>query len=66
VVQSTRDSYLPAEAAVRLFGPDTATRRFRAIEAHNHNFGGARREMYDALRTSLDWIETLIRPRDTR
>jgi Bacterial virulence protein (VirJ) len=63
VVQSTRDSYLPADAAARLFGPDTDTRRFRAIEARNHTFGGARREMYDALRASLEWIETLIRPR---
>jgi hypothetical protein len=66
VVQSTRDSYLPAEAAARLFGPDTATRRFRAIEARNHSFGGARREMYDALKASLEWIETLIPSGDSR
>jgi hypothetical protein len=66
VVQATRDSYLPAKAAARLFGPDTASRRFRAIEARNHSFGGARREMYDALRTSLEWIEALIHPKDTR
>ena len=66
VVQSTRDSYLPAEAAARLFGPDTATRRFHAIEARNHSFGGARREMYDALKASLEWIETLIPSGDSR
>jgi hypothetical protein len=64
VVQSTRDSYLPADAAARLFGPDTESRRFRAIEARNHTFGGARREMYDELKASLEWIETLIRPND--
>jgi dienelactone hydrolase len=62
VVQSTRDSYLPADAAARLFGPDTETRRFRPIDARNHTFGGARREMYDALKGSVEWIETLIRP----
>jgi hypothetical protein len=64
VVQSTRDSYLPADAAARLFGPDTETRRFRPIDARNHTFGGARREMYDALKESVEWIETLIRPKE--
>jgi hypothetical protein len=66
VVQSSRDSYLPAEDAARLFGPDTPTRRFRAIDARNHSFGGARDEMYAAVRTSLQWIEDLARPEDTR
>jgi Bacterial virulence protein (VirJ) len=66
VVQSTRDGFLPADAAARLFGPDTTTRRFRAIDAWNHNFSGARREMYDAARASLRWIDELIYPEDTR
>jgi hypothetical protein len=60
VVQSTRDSFLPADAAARLFGPETPTRRFRAIDARNHSFGGAREQMYLTVRRSLRWIESLI------
>ncbi len=60
VVQSTRDQFLPADRALGLFGPDTPTRRFRSVEAANHNFGGRRQEMYDAARTALDWIMTLV------
>jgi hypothetical protein len=56
VVQSTRDQFLPAKSAATLFGPETPTRRFRAIEAHNHSFGGARDEMYSAVREALEWI----------
>lgn len=56
VVQSTRDNFLPAAEAARLFGPETATRRFRAIDAGDHSFGGSRQMMYDAAREALDWI----------
>jgi hypothetical protein len=57
VIQSTRDNYLPAAAARALFGPDTARRRFIAIEARNHSFSGARGEMYEAMQESLVWID---------
>lgn len=56
VIQSTRDSYLPAEAARSLFGPDTELRRFFAIPAHNHSFGGARDEMFQRMEASLSWL----------
>lgn len=56
VVQSTRDRFLPADEAARLFGADSATRRFRAIDARDHSFGGSRRQMYDAAREALAWI----------
>jgi hypothetical protein len=56
VVQSTRDQFLPAAAAAQLFGPDTPTRRFRAIEARNHSFAGARKLMYQGCREAFDWI----------
>ena len=56
VIQSTHDHFLPAAAAAQLFGADTPTRRFRAIEAQNHSFGGARDEMYQACKEALDWI----------
>jgi hypothetical protein len=66
VVQSSHDSYLPAPAAQRLFGADTATRRFIAVRARNHSFSGARDEMYDAVDASLRWINGLLYRDDTR
>ena len=66
VVQSTRDGFLPAEAAARLFGPDTPTRRFRAIEARNHSFAGARDAMYEAVNESLQWINAQLHWQATR
>ena len=56
VVQSTRDHYLPAAAARTLFGPDTPYRWFQPIEAHDHSFGGARDQLYDAMKRSLTWL----------
>jgi len=56
VIQSTHDQYLPAADARELFGPDTPTRRFIAIEAADHNFGDARTSMYDELHRNLDWL----------
>jgi fermentation-respiration switch protein FrsA (DUF1100 family) len=56
VIQSTRDNYLPAAAARTLFGPDTAHRRFQAIDARNHSFGGARSQLYVAMRQALAWV----------
>ena len=56
VVQSTRDHYLPADEARQLFGVDTPTRWLQAIEAANHSFGGARSQLYQAMRRAIDWI----------
>ena len=56
VVQSTHDQYLPAAKARALFGPDTERRWFQPIEAHNHNFGGARSRMYSAVQAALVWV----------
>lgn len=66
VVQSTHDDYLPADAARPLFGPDTDRRQFRAVDARNHSFGGAREEMYDTVQGSLDWIDGLIETAEDR
>ncbi len=63
VIQSTRDNYLPAAAARALFGPDTAHRRFRAINAGNHSFKGARSELYDAMRAALAWVCVSTQPK---
>jgi hypothetical protein len=56
VIQSTHDNYLPAAAARALFGPDSAHRRFRAIDAGNHSFRGARSELYEAMRAAVAWV----------
>jgi pimeloyl-ACP methyl ester carboxylesterase len=60
VVQSTRDNYLPAARARELFGPDGPNRRFVAVDARDHSFGGAREELYEQVRLSLDWISARI------
>jgi pimeloyl-ACP methyl ester carboxylesterase len=56
VIQSTRDPYVPAAAARRLFGPDSEDRRFISVEARGHTFGGAREELLQRVRESLEWI----------
>lgn len=58
VIQSTHDRYLPAEKAREQFGPDTAHRWFQTIDATNHNFGGARDRMYDAIQAAVNWVVT--------
>ena len=60
VVQSTRDNYLPAAAARKLFGPDNPHRWFQPIEAGNHSFSGARPQLYEAIDRSLTWIDGLL------
>jgi hypothetical protein len=61
VIQSTRDDYLPADAARALFGPDNPHRWFQPVQARNHSFGGARPQLYDAMSRSLTWIDGLLK-----
>lgn len=56
VIQSTRDSYVPAQEARRLFGPDTPSRELVAIDSNDHNFGGAVDRLYEEMERSLQWI----------
>ncbi len=56
VIQSTRDDYLPAQQARRLFGPDTAVRRLYAVDARNHRFSGGRAQFTLAIRDALQWV----------
>jgi len=56
VVQSTRDQYLPAAKAREQFGPDTSSRWLQDIDAADHNFGGARSQMYAAVQSALNWV----------
>jgi virulence protein VirJ len=60
VVQSTRDGYLPADAARALLGPDTPYRWLQAVDARNHSFGGGRTQMYEAMQRALQWIDSVI------
>ena len=56
LVQSTNDQYVRAAEARVLFGPESPTRRFRAISSRDHSFSDARAELYDVMRESLDWL----------
>jgi type IV secretory pathway VirJ component len=56
VIQSTRDSFVPAAEARRRLGPDTPTRRLRPIDAAGHSFGGKVGELAVEMKASLDWI----------
>ena len=56
VIQSTRDDYLPAEQARRLFGPDTEVRRLYAVDASNHRFSGGHDRFMVALGDALKWV----------
>jgi pimeloyl-ACP methyl ester carboxylesterase len=58
VIQSTNDQYVRAADARQLFGPDTDARQFHAIESRDHSFSDARDQLYDSMRTSLQWINT--------
>lgn len=57
VIQSKRDSYVPAAESRRLFGPDTPTRRLYEVNARNHGFSGGRDELIRDLDDALQWIE---------
>ena len=56
VIQSTRDDYLPAEQARRLFGPDTEVRRLYAVDARNHRFSGGHERFMAVLGDALKWV----------
>ena len=58
VIQSTRDGYLPAAEARKLFGPDTPTRKLVPIEAGNHSFRGARETLYTEMAKAIVWIRS--------
>ena len=56
LIQATGDGYLPAARARDLFGPDTDFRRFYAVKASNHRFGGGAEAFIESLRASLEWV----------
>jgi dienelactone hydrolase len=62
VIQASRDNYLPAPEARRLFGPDTERRRLYAIDAKNHRFTGGKAAFDAALLDALHWIASQPAP----
>lgn len=60
VIQSTKDSYVPAAESRQLMGPDTPTRRLYTVQASNHSFGGARDQLLHDLDEALGWIASTI------
>jgi pimeloyl-ACP methyl ester carboxylesterase len=61
VIQSTRDEILSADRARKQFGLDTALRRFRAIDARDHSFGGSLDALAAEMKASVDWLVTRSR-----
>jgi hypothetical protein len=58
VIQATHDNYLPAARARQLFGPDTARRRFYAVDAKNHRFSGGKAAFDAAFLEAMRWVVT--------
>jgi hypothetical protein len=59
LIQGTSDSYIGAEEAHKLFGPDTDRRRFYAITS-GHSFGGdARDTLMRDLDDALEWVQKI-------
>jgi dienelactone hydrolase len=56
VIQATHDNYLPAARARQLFGPDTPTRRFYAVDAKNHRFAGGKLAFDAAFIDAIRWV----------
>ena len=56
VIQSTRDNYVPAEEARRLFGPDTRSRELVTIDARDHNFNDAIDKLYEEVARAIQWL----------
>ena len=56
LIQSTRDDFLPASEARKLFGSESETDKFFAVEARNHRFSGGAAAFGRSLRESVRWM----------
>lgn len=56
MIQASRDDYVSAETAKRLFAAARDPKRFSLIEARNHRFEGNREEFFRVLREALQWV----------
>jgi pimeloyl-ACP methyl ester carboxylesterase len=57
VIQSTRDRYVPASSARKLFGEDTEFRRFVPVESANHSFSGGTDILFRETEAALEWVQ---------
>ena len=60
VLQSTHDGYLTADKARELFGPDTESRKLRAVPAANHSFRHGCQTLHQDTEQALQWITGFI------
>ena len=56
LIQSTGDDFLPASDARKLFGTESETAKFFAVEAHNHRFSGGTAAFNQSLCEAMQWI----------
>jgi len=56
LIQSTRDDFLPASEARKLFGSESETDKFFAVEARNHRFSGGAAAFGRSLGESVRWM----------
>jgi fermentation-respiration switch protein FrsA (DUF1100 family) len=56
MIQSTSDEYVPMDVAQRIFQAAHEPRRFRAVSASDHRFGGNQQELFTVLQEALQWI----------
>lgn len=61
MLASTRDEYVPVEAAQRMFAAAQEPKRLVFIEAQNHRFDGNRGEFFGQLRAALLWVREASR-----
>jgi pimeloyl-ACP methyl ester carboxylesterase len=57
VIQSTRDGYVPASSARKLFGEDTELRRLIPVESANHSFRGGTDILFRETEAALEWVQ---------
>ena len=62
VIQSTGDSYVAADEARQLFGPDSSVRRFYRVKALDHGFRLGKKELMRDLDDALQWVEAAAQP----
>ena len=58
MMQSTRDLYISAETAEKLFSIANEPKRFLLIEAKDHHFKGNQEEFFQELFLAVDWIDS--------
>jgi len=56
MLQSTRDEYVPLSASKALFSAAQEPKRYFAVNAGNHRFGGNEAELFRLIQEGLEWM----------